>query len=209
VKRVAVELPKAIRQHNPIYADLSNDGVEDSWDLLLRACNADVGTSALSWLAARDEARRFLQRGQSVNLVVHGEIAWRELLADLKRGDLADLVQVNLEKPATASRRGLATEILRAFGMTAPVPPEPEDLGELDRYLSARSRSLLVLTHFDLAAHRPAYGIDLFAALRYLVMDSRQLTLLVQSRQPFATLLPAGHPLSAIDLQTVELRGLS
>jgi TIR domain-containing protein len=160
-----------------------------------------------SWLAARDEMRRFLERGQSVNLVVDGNVAWRELLADLQRGNLADLVQVNLEKPATASRRGLAAEILRAFGMTAPVPPEPEDLAELDRFLSARQQGRLALTHFDLAAHRPAYGIDLFAALRYLVMDSRQLVLLVQSRRPFATLLPEGHPLSAIDLKTVELRG--
>jgi hypothetical protein len=67
--------------------------------------------------------------------------------------------------------------------MTASVPPEPEDLGELDRFLSARRRSLLALNHFDLAAHRPVYGVDLFAALRYLVMDSRHLVLLVQSRQ--------------------------
>jgi hypothetical protein len=207
VKRVEVELPEAIRLANPLYVDLTDDSAAKPWDLILRACGADLGTDAPAWLAARDEVRRFLERGQSVNLVVDGAVAWRELLADLQRGELADLVLVNLEKPTTASRRGLVTEILGGFGMTALVPAEPEDLVALDRFLSARRRSRLALTHFDLAAHRPAYGVDLFAALRYLVTESRQLVLLVQSRRPFATLLPAGHPLSESGLQTVELQG--
>jgi hypothetical protein len=208
VKRAEATLPDAIRDPNPLDVDLTDDSAIASWDRLLDACGADLGTDAPSWLAARDETRRFLDRGQSVNLVVDGAVHWRELVADLQRGGLADLVHVNLEKPATASRRGLVSEILRAFGMTAPVPAEPEDLAELDRFLSARPRSRLALSHFDLAAARPVYGVDLFAALRYLVMDSRKLVLLAQSRRPFATLLPAGHPLSEITgIQTVELRG--
>lgn len=207
VKRIDVPLPGAIRQPNPLDIDLTDDRAMEPWGLLLHACGADVGTDAPAWLAARDEARRLLRRGQSINLLVQGEVAWRELLADLRQDELADLAQVNLEKGTTASRRGLATEILRALGMTAPVPPEPEDLGVLDRLLAERRRSLLALTHFDLAANRPAYGVDLFSALRYLVMESRQLVLLVQSRKPFASLLPADHPLSTINLQTVELRG--
>lgn len=204
VKRVDVELPAAIRA--PLYVDLTDDKAADPWTLLLRACGADLGTDASSWLAARDDTRRLLERDQSVNLVVDGDVAWRELLADLRRGELTDLAQVDLEKPAAAARRGLVEEILRAFGIAAPVPPEPEDLVELDRFLTSRRRSRLVFTHFDLAAHRPAYGVDLFAALRYLVTESRKLVLLVQSRRPFATLLPPGHPLSEIPLVTVELR---
>jgi hypothetical protein len=207
VKRGAVTLPDAIRLPDPLYVNLTADGAPAPWDLLLRACGADLGTDAPAWLAARDEVRRYLGRGQSVNLVVQGTVAWRELLADLRRDELADLAQVNLERPATASRRGLVTEILRAFGMNTPVPPEPEDLVDLDRVLSARPQSRLALTHFDLAAHRPVYGVDLFAALRYLVMDSRQLVLLIQSRQPFMTISPPGGPLSEISLQTVELQG--
>jgi len=35
--------------------------------------------------------------------------------------------------------------------------------------------------------------------------EERPLTLLVQSRAPFMELLPKGHPLSAIDMATVEL----
>jgi hypothetical protein len=207
IQRVEVPLPDSIRLPDPLFANLVDDGAAAPWDLLLRACGADLDTDVPSWLAARDDTRRFLERGQSVNLVVGGIVAWRELLADLRRDELADLVQVDLGKPATFSRRGLVTEILRALGATTPVPPEPEDLGELDRVLSARSRSRLTLTHFDLAAHRTAYGLDLFAALRYLVMDSRKLVLLVQSRQPFMTLSPPGGPLSEIALQTVEIRG--
>jgi hypothetical protein len=206
VKRTDITLPDSIRGPNPLYIDLIADTAAPPWDRLLQACGADLGTNAPSWLAARDEIRRFLERGQSVNLVVNGDVEWRGLLTDLQRDVLADLAHVNLEKPTTASRRGLVSEILRAFGMTTPIPAEPEDLAELDRFLSTRSRSLLALTHFDLATNRPAYGVDLFAALRYLVMDSRKLVLLVQSRRPFATLLPAGHPLSEIALQAVELR---
>jgi len=209
LKRVDVTLPDSIRGPNPLYADLTADNAIPPWGLLLGACGADLGTDAPLWIEARDETRRLLLRGQSVNLVVNGDVEWRGLLTDLQRGDLADLVQVDLAKGVTASRRGLISEILRAFGMTVPVPPEPEDLGELDRFLSVRPRSRLALTHFDLAApaNRPAYGVDLFAALRYLVMDSRKLVLLVQSRRPFTTLLPLDHPLSNVDLKTVEIRG--
>jgi hypothetical protein len=208
VKRVAVALPEAIRLHDPICADLTADSDSQHWDLLLGACGADLGTDAPTWLAARDETRRFLERGQSVNLLVQGKVAWRKLIDDLQRDELTDLARVNLEQGATASRRGLVTEILRALGRMAPVPPEPEDLRELELFFSARRRSRLALTHFDLAVERSAvYGVDFFAALRYLVMDSRQLVLLIQSRQPFMAISPAGHPLSEIALQIVELRG--
>jgi len=207
IKRVDVKLPNSVTDSNPLYVDLTSDAIALAWDRLFGACDADLGTDAPSWLEARDETRRFLLRGQSVNLVVNGDAEWRGLLADLQRGDLADLSIVNLEKPATASRRGLASEILRSFGIAATLPPEPEDLVEFDRLLSARQRSRLALTHFDLAAYRPAYGVDLFAGLRYLITESRQLVLLVQSRRPFAALLPIGHPLSESGLQTVELRG--
>jgi hypothetical protein len=207
LKRIDVALPGSICLHDPVCVNLIADDDARAWNLLLGACGAELGTDAPAWLAARDETWRFLKRDQSVNLVVHGSVEWRALLSDLRHGELGDLAQVDLWQGATASRRGLVTEILRAFGITTPVPPEPEDLGELERLLSARGRSRLALTHFDLAAQRPAYGVDFFAALRHLVMDSRQLVLLVQSRQPFMTLSPAGHPLSEIALQTVELRG--
>ncbi|MDD5320114.1 MAG: hypothetical protein PHD43_05775 [Methylococcales bacterium] len=71
-----------------------------------------------------------------------------------------------------------------------------------------RPVSHVALSHFDLAAHRDYYDVDLFAALKFLVMENeRKLTLLVQSRTAFGALLPKNHPLSEIDIKTVELRG--
>jgi hypothetical protein len=202
VKRAAVTLPDSIRI--PLYANLVDDHAVAPWDLVLRACGADLGTDAPSWLTARDDARRFLVRGQSVNLVVERPVPWQKLLEDLQRDELADLVQVDLAKPSTIPRQGLVTEILGAFGARTPVPPEPQDLAELDRFLSSRKCSRLALTHFDYAARR--YGVDLFSTLCYLVAGSEKLVLLVQSRQPFMTISPVCEA-SEIPLQTVELRG--
>jgi hypothetical protein len=98
-------------------------------------------------------------------------------------------------------------EILKACGAPASVPPEPEDLPVLHRTLSERRVSRIAIEHFDLVSARQHYGVDLFAALRYLLMESRKLVLLGQSRYPFATLLPQDHPLSSLDLKTVELNG--
>ncbi len=53
----------------------------------------------------------------------------------------------------------------------------------------------------------PGYDVNFFAALRYMCMDMRKLTLLIQSRTPFGALLPRDHPLSDMDIKTVELRG--
>ncbi len=80
VKRVDCELPDAIRKPNPIFVDLRDDKDRKAWDLLLRACGADLGTAAPDWLRARDEIVQYLDRNQSVNLVVKGRVKWRELV---------------------------------------------------------------------------------------------------------------------------------
>ena len=208
VVRHECEHPAALTGPNePLWVDLRDDRQVGPWQLLLSACGADLGCEAPGWLEARDEVRRFLERRQSVNLVVRGRVAWRQLIDQLRAGSLSDLVTVDLQKPSTVSRRGLVAEILHALGAATPVPPEPEDLAVLGRMLEERAVSRVALTHFDLAAHRDTYGINLFSSLRYLLMESRKLVLLVQSHKPFATLLPEGHPLSTIDVKTVELRG--
>ncbi len=204
VMRRKCTLPVLLRGANPLYADLRSDRNPDPWDCLLSACGTDLGTDAPQWLEARAEVRRFLERGQSVNLVVLGDgVAWRPLI---ERLDLPRIGIVDLQKGTTASRRGLVGEMLRSLGIAAKVPAEPEDLAELDRVLDERDRSWLALTHVDLVAGRN-FGVDLFAALRYHTMESRKLVLLVHSHKPFVTLLPEGHPLSMIDIKTVELQG--
>ena len=88
------------------------------------------------------------------------------------------------------------------------VPDEPNDLAELGRIIESRKSTRIALTHFDLVANRSQYNaIDLFSAIRYWLMDSRKLVLLVQSRSPFNTLVPSDHPLSPIVLKIVELKG--
>ncbi|MBV8230032.1 MAG: toll/interleukin-1 receptor domain-containing protein [Planctomycetaceae bacterium] len=209
VKRVECELPPAIKRSNPLCVDLRDDQDANQWDLLLKKCDADLGTTAPEWLRVRDELRRHLGRGESVNLIVGAGVRWRPLIEDLRRdSSLAELGIVDLEDPVTASRPGLVGAILQACGVTGvSVPAKPNDLVELGRVLTSHRTARVALIKFDLAAHRPEYELDLFAALRYLTMESRKLVLLVQSRIPFAALLPHDHPLSSINLTTVELRG--
>ena len=85
---------------------------------------------------------------------------------------------------------------------------KPHDLGDFrNKLLAMNNKVRVAITYFDLFPHRRGYDVDLTAALRWFVMDheARPLTLLVQSRSPFAELLLKDHPLSAIDMATVEL----
>lgn len=210
VKRVECNLPVTIRRPDPLYVDLTDDQKEEPWDLLLRKCEADLGTPAPHWLKARDDIRRYLIRGESVNLIVQGKVKWRPLIQDLRRDpSLADLREVDLRNPETYARKALVEAILAACGIPGPVPDKPHDLVEFGRALRLRRIAAhLALTHFDHVAHRDDYEIDLFAALRYEMTESRKLVLLIQSRKPFLSLIPHDHPFSSItNLKTVELRG--
>ncbi len=202
VLRLATTLPDSISKPNPMYA-------VSAWDLVLRGVEADLGTNAPAWLAARAEVRRSLERSRSVNLVVGRGVDWRPLIKDLRRSELADLGMVDLASPEASSRRGLIEEILSALGSPVAVPGPPEDLVTFGLALRARTKpGRIALVHFDHAARRDSYGLDFFSSLRYLAMEARALTLLVQSREPFATLLPPGHPLSSeMGFETVFLRG--
>ncbi|MCB1919188.1 MAG: toll/interleukin-1 receptor domain-containing protein [Candidatus Competibacteraceae bacterium] len=200
-------LPPSITGPNPLYADLRDDRQPDPWTQMLQQCGAtQLRTTAPAWLAARDNLARYLERNQSVNLVVDNGVNWRALLAHLVNDYPLGLAQVNLEDPDTASRRGLLAAMARALGERISLPDERRDLSDFKALLKARSNTRVVLTHFDLAHDRSYYDVDLFAALRFLMMDMRKLTLLVQSRTPFAALLPKDHPLSDLDIKTVELR---
>lgn len=206
VRREDCDVPDEFK--SVLYLDLFGGSYAGQWDKLLAACGADLGTDAEHWLARRNEALQFLQRGQSVNLVVKDNPRWREMIEHLGAAHLPELRTVDLARGATASRRALVEELLKACGVNQPVPAPPEDLVVLDRALSAcPTPSRVALLHGDLIAGRPDYDINLFAALRSLIMDARKLVLLVQSRRPFAQLVPHDHPLSMIDIKMVELNG--
>jgi len=212
VERVDCTIPPELQK--TLYVDLRDDKAADKWDLVLRECEADLGTTAPNWLNVRDEIVRYLRDHRSVNLVVprvagHSKPKWRELIAHLQKDYFHDLGVVDIESGANNARRALVAEMLQACGAALPVPPEPEDLVTLTKYFEQRpTPARLALTHFDMVAHRPNYEVNLFAALRHLISDCRKLVLLIQSRAHFIELLPKDHPLSSItDLKTVELHG--
>lgn len=209
VLKVGCCLPDKIIKPNPLYINLLNDKNFDQWEKLLNACDIDLGTSAVHWLEVRDELCRYLQRNESVNLVVSGNPKWEKLIEHLRQDLVKDLGIVDLHAPATIYRQGLVEEILKAFGKVISVPPEPRDLVILDQMLPQDRVSRLVLKRFEMVMDRADYHYDLnlFATLRYLIMDSRKLVLLAQSRLPFDQLIPKTHTLSSINIKTVEIGG--
>ncbi len=213
VMLVACELPDALRQANPVYVDLRDERDPKAWGLLLRACRADLGTTAPDWLRARDEIVLHLDRNQSVNLVVKGKLKWRELVhhvvSDMFGPNVFGIV--DLDSGTTVSRQGLVAELIKACGLGT-VPRSSEGLEALNRIAERDTVSRLAILHFDNMVQRK-YGPDLFSSLRFLTMDQRKLVLMIVSRSPFVSLLaqtpsmPADYSSSPIDLKTVYLCG--
>ncbi len=207
-------LPAKITRPNPIYADLRDDKNPDPWKLLFNQCNADLGTAVTSWLKARDDTVRFLDRGESVNLWVKGNgVKWRAMWDHIADNHFPTLKRsIDLERGAVATRPALLAKILEALNLPSSLPKEPinEDLVEFDRIMSNNQQvARVAMYHFDFVIQRDYYDPELFGALRSL-MESRKLTLLVQSCTPFHTLLPRDHPWSNItSIKTVELNGHS
>ena len=201
----ACHLPAKIKEHEPLYVDLTDHRQQDAeaWSLLMQRCEADLGTSVPNWTTALRNTLGALQRQKSVNLLVKGSPKWREFIAELKRA-FPDMGIVDVQSGKTVTRSGFVSEILSALANhTAPVP-KGDDLAKLEQVLESQPPTILALKHFDEVARRHNYG-HLYASLRHLITDKRQLTLLVQSRAPFGTLLPKNNLLSYLDMETVEL----
>ena len=218
VVREKCALPAAIKSPNPLYADLQDDNNPTQWQLVLDACETDLGCCATAWLAARDDLVRQLRRGHSVNLVVphlsdHSTPGWRALVDHIERDKLPEFGVLDMQSGSTVTRRQFVAEMLKTIGITKPVPAEPDDLVYFTNTLEGRAQPLqIALLRFDIVADRvsrtPSYNLDLFAALRHLITEKRKLVLLIHSRTPYIELLPTNHPLSSItDLKTIELRG--
>lgn len=201
----ACALPLEITAATPLYVDLSGDRQRDGdrWRLVMQRCEADLGTSVPDWVAAFRRTMNALQQRKSVNLLIRGLPRWREFLAQVRLA-LPAIGVVDLESGRTVSRRGLVAEILLVLANYRGSISADDDLAELERVLESQAPSVLALKHFEKAAERN-YGNDLYSSLRYLITEKRLLTLLVQSRAPFASLLPSGHLLSYLEMETVEL----
>ena len=189
---------------------MRDDRRDAEWDKLLAACGADLGAAAPYWLDVRDELRQLLLQDYSVNLVVNGDrVAWRAMIQHLADEHLPGLVQVDMNSGHTTTRPGLLREMLGGGRGNAVLPASPDDLSRFQEIVEARpGLTRVALLHFDVVIHR-TYGIDLFSTLRYLASERRKIVLLVQSRQPFDSLLPpdAATLRSWLDLKTVELLG--
>ena len=188
--------------------DLQDDGDAASWDLLLRdLVNGDLGVEVPHWLEVLEDVELALAGGTSVSLQVQGRAAWEALLEEVKRRFARDLVDIDLESASTFARPDLVRTVLRGLRVQKPVPEPPRDLLPLEEVLIERDSTWLVLRHFDAVRHMAGGDYHFFAALRSLI-QRRKLTVLFQTRKPFATLLPADHPMSEINsLRTVALRG--
>jgi hypothetical protein len=210
VVRVECTLPPDIRNPNPLYVKLIDDSAGDQWDLLASRCGVDLGVSPSEWLRAREQVRDALVDGRSVNLVVKGDPDHKGLVGQLGE-DLKGLAIIDLASGATVGRQNLITEILRALGQGGEARRPPNDLSDLHRCIMAaaavKAPVRLAFRHFDLVKTRfDSYKEDFFSTLKFLV-DDRKLVLLIASRAPLATLLPATNLLSEIQIRTVELRG--
>lgn len=191
----------------PLWIDFIDDRKPSPWDELLKACDADLGITAPRWLDTRDQALTFLGRDepQSVNLVVRAPRArWKGLLTDVMQRLSRRVPWIDLEDGATTTRPDFLNEILAGLGISREIR-EGHDLVDFSRIIRGEKHAAFVaLVHFE-RIERFRDDIDLSAAFRNLIMEHRKLVLLVQSRDPFAKILPEGHRLSDIDIKTIEL----
>jgi nitroreductase len=201
--------PKRGLGSEPLYVDLREDEKPEVWTLLLSSCDLSLkGIGAPSWLYAHDQALRYLQRGESVNLVVKNQdVCWRSWFDQFTKTRMNKLKIVDLGNPATRSQRGLIGEVLKETGLrNSEIPEPPEDVAVLASAFEEANGLRLALQHFHFVAEREGfYDFDLFNAFRWLIMDAKKLVLLAHSDVPIANLFPPRHQLSAIDFKTVEL----
>jgi TIR domain len=191
----------------PLWIGLADDRKPEPWRELLIASKGDLGTCPVLWLEARDQTRQQLQQRKSVCLHVMNERAnWRALMDNVLEGLQRPARKLDLDQGATKTRAGFVNCILDRPVRRLPAGDPGSELVELDVEVRAMASSLtLAISHFDHMSSQFKADADLFDVLRYLIMDARKLVLFVQTRTPFAALLPGDHRLSKIDIKTVEL----
>lgn len=209
-----VSLPKPMQAAQPLRVNLSPGATSVDWNMLLKACRAELKADPLSWLQAADAVTQALGNMRCVNLVVQNGVEWPALLRHLTEATrprplVPGLKLIDLLAGRCAARHGLLAEVLRQLESHVTLPAAPDDLVEFDRRFDGLPAARLALVQFDIVGtpeRQRAYGDDLFAALRHLATERRKLSLLIVSKRPYATFLPAGHPVSAIPMGLVELK---
>ena len=191
----------------PLWINFADDRKPEPWRGLLTASKGDLGTCPVRWLEARDQTRDQLEHRKSVCLhVVNEKANWRALMDDVLESLQRPARQLDLDQGATKTRASFVNCVLDKPAHHLPAGGPGFELVELDVAVRAMTSSLtLAIRHFDHMSSQFKADADLFDVLRNLIMDARKLVLFVQTRTPFATLLPGDHRLSKIDIKTVEL----
>jgi hypothetical protein len=191
----------------PLWINFADGRKPEPWRELLTASKGDLGTCAVRWLEARDQTRHQLEHRKSVCLhVVNEKANWRALMGDVLESLQRPARQLDLDQGATKTRAGFVNSILGKPAHSLPIGGPGFELVELDVAVRGMPGGFtLAISHFDHMSSQFKADADLFDVLRNLIMDTRKLVLFVQTRTPFATLLPGDHRLSKIDIKTVEL----
>jgi len=206
VLRDDTAIPAIIRRSDPLWIDMRDDTSVEQWQRLLVGCCDSLGVSAPEWLSVRDQLESYLARGESVNLVVSGKVRWHTLVEEVARHHVPEIPILDLHDPETFSRRGLISAILARLGSTLNTSQHADDLLCLSRCLSQLRRSTVALLHFDMVKMRGDEWLDFFAALHHFTMNKRQLVLLIESREPFSSLMPEHIPFSRLHPKTILMR---
>jgi TIR domain len=191
----------------PIWVDLRDDTSAAAWEPLMKQCAPDLGTDAAHWLAVRDDVRARMDANQSVELIVSGRPKWESLVRGIAERPGKGFPLLFMNDGRTITRDGFVTAMLEELGATQRVMRPPNDLPVLSKVIGQRSDSKIGLLRFQTAAGRTLFNGDLHGAFRYLIRDTRKLTMLVQTRVPFSEVL-VGHALSSEDFLTpIRLEG--
>ncbi|MBN2444298.1 MAG: toll/interleukin-1 receptor domain-containing protein [Spirochaetales bacterium] len=200
------ELPKIFALPDVFWLDFKPP-TQEGWEKFFISCDISFTACAFKWLKARNEIVRYLERKESVNLIVNGETCWKQLLRHLKDDYSFNLKEIDFDTWGTTSRKGFVSKLLQSWECSRIVPDEPDDLVLLDEIIGDLDLNYLAFSHFDRIVDKKYWDIDFFSGLRYHIMDSRKLVLLIVSRAPFATLVPKTSYLSTIEVKTIELKG--
>jgi hypothetical protein len=203
VQRDEDPIPPALKP--VLCANLCDDSACAPWNRILDSCGATLGIEVPHWLGVRDEVRRCLTNGISVNLVVPSSgVRWQPLVAQALASASHSFPLLYLSDGATATRRTFIETILRALGNTT-IVRRSEDLATLSNVIKARDTTTLALLDFDWVKGRRGYDKDLHGTLRFLIRHQRKLVLLVQSHARFAEILPGADFNSEDFLRLIEL----
>jgi hypothetical protein len=173
-----------------LFVDLRDATVDSAWQALIRACEGSLGCSAAEWIEVRDRACELLMQRESVNAVLGPRVYTNPLVNSIRTEFPVPLGVVDLLDAETATQDGLLTVMWRAAFSESP-PGRSHLLLDFQSRVRMSTGTFVVLKNFDEAKHRSRkYSLDLWSALKKLIVEDKVLMALVVSRAGIAQILP-------------------